>query len=175
LPLKKEGNGTTGFTLCLRAKFENMDNQCLFEVEKILGFYFNDYRYKGGAVLNFGDLIESTNYKFDLDEFLTWQSFCITYENIGAQVQLFINGRNQLNFTYGSENSEVTMGKNILLGNCLYMPFKGEISDFNVWSRYKHFLMVLSQNNKCIYPHPKPTMMSVKLEFKARDFMSKTY
>jgi hypothetical protein len=149
LPLKKKDNWTMGFTVCFRVKFENMDDQCLFEVEEMLSFYLNDYRYKGGAVLDFVDLIRSIDYNFDLDEFLSWQSFCITYDNIGAQVQLFINGENKLNFTYHSGNPKVSMRKNIFLGNCLDLPFKGEISDFNVWSRYGHILLPLSQKNKC--------------------------
>ena len=49
LPIKPEQNVSTGFTICLRTKFDTLESKCIFEAERDLSFRLHDFRWDGGG------------------------------------------------------------------------------------------------------------------------------
>ena len=133
LPIKPEQNVSTGFTICLRTKFDTLESKCIFEAERDLSFRLHDFRWDGGGGIILANSETSYKNEPDLDRLSTWQSFCATYEKISTKVKVFKNQFLKLDFEKNLGNQN--LGKHLALGFCQKTPFKGHITDFNAWSR----------------------------------------
>ena len=139
LTLDKNQNLTGSFSICARFKFNIFSSQCIFVAEDTFELYFNEYRHKGGGNLNFANIVFTFPNDFDLEKLLNWQNICITFDQPTKEVKLFLNSERKLHFNITSKDQSILLGSKIWLGNCLDLPFDGEMADVNVWSRYNLF------------------------------------
>ena len=134
--LDKNENQIISFSICTRFKFNIFSSQCIFKAGKNLMLYFDEYRYKCGGNLEFADVVFTFTNDFNLEKLLNWQNVCITFDQPAKKVKLFLNSEQKLDLNITSTDQSVQLGSNFSLGNCLNQPFNGEMSDFNVWSRF---------------------------------------
>lgn len=133
LTISSNQNSTASFSICLRFKFKVLSSQCIFEAQDSIKLTFNDYLHSGGGNLHFASFVSKFHNDFDLQKLLNWQDVCIVYDRAKTKLKLFLNSELKLNVS--SENKFFQLGSNIWMGNCLNLPFNGEMTDLNIWSR----------------------------------------
>ena len=140
LTLDKNLNQTASFSICASFKFNILSSQCIFEAEGTLKLYFNEYKHNSGGNLDFAKKVYTFTNDFDLDKLLDWQKVCITFDQRSNGVKLYLNSEQKLDFNITAGDHSVKLESHFWLGNCLNQPFNGEITDFNVWSRFVEIL-----------------------------------
>ena len=134
--LNTNENQSSSFSVCVRFKFNILSSQCIFESKNRLKLYFNDYRRKGTGHFYFANTPFTFNNDLNLEVLLNWQIVCVTYDQPAAKVGLFLNSVSLGYFKNNFSDSKPQLWSNFWLGYCDNFPFNGELTDFNVWSRY---------------------------------------
>jgi hypothetical protein len=164
------------FSICFRCKFWTWGTKIIFDTNEMF-FALRYYKNKVGELV-----FENQPYiKFSTTALKVsptiWNSFCIIYNSIIANVTFVVNNQKESNNQNISRDEIKSLKSKIMIGGSQHYStiyrFSGQISDFNIWDRslnetevtafmstcsgvkaIKHFhlLLILLQNKlKCLF------------------------
>jgi len=126
------------FSICFRCKFWTWGTKIIFDTNEMF-FALRDYKNKVGELVfeNQQNMIFSTT-ALKVSPTI-WNSFCIIYNSIIANVTFVINNQKESNNQNISKDEIKSLKSKIMIGGSYhystYFRFSGQIRDFNIWDR----------------------------------------
>jgi hypothetical protein len=126
------------FSICFRCKFWTWGTKIIFDTNKMF-FALRDFKTKLGILVfkNQTD-IQFSSRALEVSPTI-WNSFCIIYNSIIANVTFVINNQKESNNQNISKDEIKSLKSKIMIGGSQHYStiyrFSGQISDFNIWDR----------------------------------------